>query len=86
VKFAEFEARMEAMSVNTSSANIKPQVTPSFYAGGGSRPYEGQFEDYMLSGMALATLEDTMEAYVLTRSQMPGSKEAPRGASLQFDP
>lgn len=86
VKFAELEAKMEAMSANATNANVKPQVTPSFYTRGGSKPYEGEFEDYMLSGMALATLENPMEAYVITRSQTPASKEVPRGASLQFDP
>ena len=75
-KFAELEAKMEAMSANISSGSGKPQVTPSFHAGGRFRPDDDDFEDYMLSGMALATTCGSREAFALTRSQTPASKEA----------
>jgi hypothetical protein len=34
-KFAELGAKMATMSATTTSGGAKPQVTPSFHAGGG---------------------------------------------------
>jgi hypothetical protein len=50
-KFAELEAKMVAMSVTTTSGGAKPQVTPSFYAGGGFGPDNEEYGDFMMSGM-----------------------------------
>jgi hypothetical protein len=51
-KFAELEAKMAAMSATTTSGGTKPQVTPSFYAGGGFGPDDEEYGDFMMSGMA----------------------------------
>jgi hypothetical protein len=49
-RFSELEAKMVAMSATTNSGSPKPHDTPSFHAGGGSLPDDGDFEHFMLSG------------------------------------
>jgi hypothetical protein len=45
-KFAELEAKMAAMSATTTSGGAKPQVTPSFHAGGGFGPDDEEYREW----------------------------------------
>jgi hypothetical protein len=84
-KFAELEAKMAAMSATTTSGGAKPQVIPSFHAGGGFVLDDEEYGDFMMSGMAF-TMEDlTLEVFANTRSQTTAPKDTPQGASLNLD-
>jgi hypothetical protein len=85
-KFAELEAKMAAMSATTTSGGAKPQVTPSFYAGGGFGSDNEKYGDFMMSGMAFTAEDLTLEVFANTRSQMAAPKDTPQGASLNLDP
>jgi hypothetical protein len=76
-KFTELEAKMAAMSATTTSGGAKPQVTPSFHVGGGFRPDDEEYGDFMMSGMAF-TMEDlTLEVFANTRSETAAPKDTP---------
>jgi hypothetical protein len=85
-KFAELEAKMAAMSATTTSGGAKPQVTPSFHAGGGFSPYNEEYGDFMMSGMAFTTEDLTLEVFANTRSQIAAPKDIPRRTSSNLDP
>jgi hypothetical protein len=85
-KFAELEAKMAAMSVTTTCGGAKPQVTPSFHAGGGFGPDNEEYGDFMMSGMAFTTEDLTLEVFANTRSQTVAPKDTPRGTSSNLDP
>jgi hypothetical protein len=61
-------------------------VTPSFYAGGGFGPDNGEYGDFMMSGMAVTAEDLTLEVFANTRSQTAAPKDIPRGASSNLDP
>jgi hypothetical protein len=84
-KFAELEAKMAAMSA-TTSGGAKPQVTPSFHAGGGFGPDDEEYGDFMMSGMAFTAEDLTLEVFANTQSQTAAPKDTPRGASSNLDP
>jgi hypothetical protein len=73
-------------NTTTNSGGPKPHDTPSFHAGGGSLPDDEDFEQFMLSGMAITVADLTLEAFAHTRSQTVAPKEAPHGASPILDP
>jgi hypothetical protein len=77
---------MVAMSATTTSGGAKPQVTPSFYAGGGFGSDNAEYGDFMMSGMAFTAENLTLEVFANTRSQMAAPKDTPRGASSNLDP
>jgi hypothetical protein len=77
---------MAAMRATANSRGPKPHDTPSFHTGGGSLSDDEDFERFMLSGMAITTVDLTLEAFVHTRSQTAAPKEAPRGADPSLDP
>jgi hypothetical protein len=76
---------MAAMSATTTSGGAKPQVTPSFYAGGGFGPNNEEYGDFMMSGMAITAEDLTLEAFANTRSQTAAPKDTPRGASSNLE-
>jgi hypothetical protein len=77
---------MAAMSATTTSGGAKPQVTPSFHAGGGFVPDDEEYGDFMMSGMAFTAEDLTLEVFANTRSQAAAPKNTPRGASSNLDP
>jgi hypothetical protein len=85
-KFAKLEAKMAVMSTTTTSRGAKPQVTPSFHAGGGFVPGDKEYGDFMMSGMAFTAEDLTLEVFANTRSQTVAPKDTPRGASSNLDP
>jgi hypothetical protein len=85
-KFAELEAKMAAMSATTTSRGAKPQVTPSFHAGGGFGPDDEEYGDFMMNGMAFTVEDLTLEVFAKTRSQTAAPKDILRGASSNLDP
>jgi hypothetical protein len=85
-KFAELEAKMAAMSATTTSGGAKPQVIPSFYAGGGFGPDDEEYGDFMMSGMAFTVEDLTLEIFANTRSQTAALKDTPQGVSSNLDP
>jgi hypothetical protein len=76
-KFAELEAKMAAMSTTTTFGGAKPQVIPSFHAGGGFVPDDEEYRDFMMSGMAFTAEDLTLEVFANTRSQMAPPKDTP---------
>jgi hypothetical protein len=85
-KFAELEAKMAAMNATTTTGGAKPQVTPSFHAGGGFVPDDEEYGDFMMIGMAFTAEDLTLEVFANTRSQTAAPKDTPRGASSNLDP
>jgi hypothetical protein len=85
-KFAELEAKMVAMSATTTSGGTKPQITPSFHAGGRFGPDDEEYGDFTMSGMAFTTEDLILEVFANTRSQTTAPKDTPRGASSNLDP
>jgi hypothetical protein len=76
-KFTELEAKMAAMSANTTSGGTKPQVAPSFHAGGGFVPDNKEYGDFMMSGMAFTAEDLTLKVFANTRSQTAAPKDTP---------
>jgi hypothetical protein len=74
------------MSATTTSGGAKPQVTPSFHAGGGFVPDDEEYGDFMMSGMAFTAEDLTLEVFANTRSQTTAPKDIPQGASSNLDP
>ena len=85
-KFAVLEAKMAAMSATNTSRGTKPQVTPSFYAGGGFGPDIEEYGGFMMSGMATTGADLIRETLATTRSQGAAPKDVPRGVSSNLDP
>ena len=77
---------MAAMSATNTFGGAKPQVTPSFHAGGGFEPGIKEYGGFMMSGMAYTAKDQTLEALATTRSQGIAPKDVPRGVSLNLDP
>jgi hypothetical protein len=77
---------MAAMSATTTSRGAKPQVTPSFHAGGRFGPNDEEYGDFMMSGMAFTAVDLTLEVFANTQSQTAAPKNTPRGASSNLDP
>jgi hypothetical protein len=84
--FAELEVKMAAMSTTTTSGGAKPQMTPSFHAGGGLGPNDEKYGDFMMSSMAFTAEDLTLEIFANTRSQTAAPKDTPRRASSNLDP
>jgi hypothetical protein len=76
-KFAELEAKMAAMSATTTFGGTKPQVTSSFYAGGGFVLDDEEYGNFKMSGMAFTVEDLTLEVFANTRSQMAAPKDTP---------
>jgi hypothetical protein len=76
-KFAELEAKMATISATTTSRDAKPQVTPSFHAGGGFVPDDEDYGDFMMSGMAFTAEDLTLEVFANTRNQTAAPKDTP---------
>jgi hypothetical protein len=85
-KFAELEAKMAAMNATTTSGGAKPQVIPSFHAGGGFGPDNEEYGDFMMNGIAFTTEDLIVEGFANTRSQTTAPKDTPRAASSNLDP
>jgi hypothetical protein len=77
---------MAAMSATTTCGDAKPQVTPSFYVGGGFVSDDEEYGNFMMSGMAFTAEDLTLEVFANTRSQTVAPKDTPREASSNLDP
>ena len=77
---------MAAMSPTTTSRSTNLQVTPSFHVGGGFGPYNEEYGDFMISGIAFIVEDPTLEVFANIRSQMAIPKDTLQGAGLNLDP